>query len=518
MPLLDSSFFNSDSTPAIFKKIAKIFLEVDKDENANQGTSFFDPPVDSQLSPSRQDHSLAANQQAYGNLKRYVNFEETNKTDKLNVYRQMAEYPEIGYALNMICEELINRHDLTGDVANMEITNDKISKNMNMVANIRKEWEYVYHDLFDFNRKAKNMFRSYLITGELFYEKVVNEKNKKDGLRRVRKLLPDQVFPVWDHNDEVVQYNISYGSNDVGEVISLYGPQVAYAHNDIYTLTKETGSKVILSYLERAKKIWRQLQLLEEAVVIYRLVRAPERRIFRIATGNMPKQAAEQYLQKLMRQYRQKKIYNTSTGEIDGQNNILAMLEDFWFTEPADGNGSNVDTLPGGENLGEINDLNWFLTKLYMALEIPTSRRLETVMGQPQYNMGQMGEITWQEVKFVKMVEGVEVKIMDLVFDVFKTHLKLKGLWNHFGLKDQDFKLNLNKNNHFEELKRTQIEEMRLNAFGTVSAYLNDVFSKEFACKHYLGWTDEEYRQNKSLIEKEKADNQEDGGGGFGGF
>ena len=517
MALLDSSFFSSDNTPEIFKKIAKIFLDVDKDEIQNPGTSFFDPPPEAQMQPNTRQET-AVSQQAYGNLKRYVNYEETNKTDKLNVYRQMVEYPEIGYALNMICEELINRHDLTGDVGRLEFTNAKISKNMNMVDNIRKEWDYVYSDLLDFNRKAKNMIRSYLITGELFYEKVVDEKNKKNGLRRVRKLLPDQVFPVWDHNDEVVQYNVSFGPGNVGEVLTLYGPQVAYAHSDTYILSQDTGSKIMLSYLERAKKIWRQLQLLEEAVVIYRLVRAPERRIFRIATGNMPKQAAEQYLQKLMRQYRQKKIYNTSTGEIDGQNNIMSMLEDFWFTEPADGNGSNVDTLPGGENLGEINDLNWFLTKLYMALEIPSSRRLETPMGQPQFNQGQMGEVTWQEVKFVKMAEGIEVKIVDLVFDVFKTHLKLKGLWQQYGLKDSDLRVRLNKNNHFEELKRSQIEETRLNAFGTVSAYLGDMFSKEYAAKHYLGWTDEQYAENRALIEKEKADGQEDGGGGFGGF
>ena len=511
MALLDSSIFNS-STPEVFKKIAKIFLEVDKDEKQDLGTSIFDPPE-----PLNPDEG-AASSQAYGNLKRFINYEETTKGEKLNVYRQMVEYPEIGYALNMICEELINRDDLTGDIGQLIIKNEKLTKNINIGDNLRKEWNYVYHDLLDLNRKGRDMIRSYLITGELFYEKVVNQQNKTLGLRRVRKLLPDQVFPLWDHNDDVVQFNVAYGAESQADVITLYGPQVAYAHSDVYTLDPSNGSKIMLSYLERSKKIWRQLQLLEEAVVIYRLVRAPERRIFRIATGNMPRQAAQTYLKQLMAQYRQKKIYNTSTGEIDGQNNILSMLEDYWFTEPADGNGSNVDTLPGGENLGEINDLNWFLTKLYLSLEIPTSRRLDTSMGTPQYNMGQMGEITWQEVKFVKMTEGISVKITDLVFDIFKTHLKLKGYWNQYGLTDQDFQVCLNKNNHFEELKRAQIEETRLNSFGTVSAYFNDVFSKEYAAKHYLRWTNEQWLENKALIEKEKAEGQEDGGGGFGGF
>jgi hypothetical protein len=194
-------------------------------------------------------------------------------------------------------------------------------------------------------------------------------------------------------------------------------------------------------------------------------------------------------------------------------------LEDYWFTQPADGNTSEIDTLQGGENLGEITDLNYFLEKLYRALEIPNNRRLDTPNGAQQYNAGNIGDITWQEMKFSKMVTRIKKKIELVLFDLFKTHLQLKGLWEQYNLKDTDFRVELNKNNYFEEMKRAQVEETRLNNWGTVSTYIGDVFSKEMAVKHFLKWSHEDWLKNKEMLDKEKLegdDEVEDGGGGGG--
>lgn len=904
--------------------------------------------------------------QFYGNMRRYINFEEPTKSHKLRVYRQMADYPEIKYAMSMICDEIMNYSDLDGNVGGLVIDNKNILENINKVDNIKKEWKYIFDELLNFKDTGRDAILSFLTSGELIYEKIVNPEKKSEGLKRVKRLRPDNVFPVWKTDLDGIEHFRIKDLNTSGTSEVIPKSQFSYVNWDSYYEHPETGDIYVVSYLEPVKKVWRQLQLLEEAVIIYRIVRAPERRVFKIATGNMPRAQAEQYVQKLMRTYRQKKIYNTSTGEIDGQNNIMAMLEDYWFSQPADGNSSQIETLPGGcltldtkiplldgrvieleqiikehkegkqnwvyscdpktgeivpgpitnasitnrnaevmkitldngktvtctlnhkwptwnkgtveakeleigdsfipfnrkneslkgsgndyeyvfdnntkewklthqivsrymkdkgkenkkifkeankfavihhddfnrfnnspdnlmwmdakdhfkmhsekfgkygklgnekhqylyknddeyrqkcldnfkqtwinksqeeldiiskncskraknyiknlnedqknklfdrlrdmstkgvetlnkmmeedaelraqilekrgkqiskakstkkaklnqsrisknnfkseefrrkvfdpqtitfnskmlkiiselyrngyekyedllfainENsefnklfmelnssvkrfkgfrfhhlkkilkqfnydgwkdfkqknelynhtivnieyleekqvvanltvdgnelyhdyhtyaldigvftknsaLGEITDLNYFLEKLYRALEIPINRRLDTTSGDQKYNVGNITDISWQEVKFSKMVTRIRRKVISCIWDVFKTHMKLKGLWDQYNLRDTDMHIELNKNNFFEEMKRAQVEETRLNAWGTVSTYVGDVFSKEMAVKHFLKWSNEDWNKNKQMLEKEKLEGNteiEGGGGG----
>jgi polyhydroxyalkanoate synthesis regulator phasin len=956
-----------DGEPEWFKKITSVFGYMDyQAQTEDKGIAISD--TRKTLMPAYGENGDIVGAQFYGNMRRYINYDEPTKLQKLAIYRQMADYAEIKYALSMICDELLNYDDLDGNVAKLIIENDELLKNVNKRDNLKKEWRYVFDELMNFKDNGRDAILSFLISGELIYEKIINPQNKKDGLKRVKRLRPDNVYPVWkDDLDGIEYFNVKsahYGGGGVTGTIPK--SQLAYVSWDYYTHNPETGDIYTLSYLEPVKKVWRQLQLLEEAMVIYKIVRAPERRVFKIATGNMPRAQAEAYVQKVMRQFRQKKIYNTSSGEIDGQSNIMSMLEDYWFAQPADGNTTEVDTLQGGcltldtkiplldgrilemkdviaehksgkknwvyscnpetgaivpgpithaeitntnaevmkitldngksvtctlnhkwptwnkgtveanklevgdsflpfnrdqkkisnmdnkyervfdnfkkewvfthrmvanymkendemetkvykhaevfntvhhqdfnrfnnnpenlvwmdrhdhfkmhseyygqyaslggethslllktdenyrnnwlknckegkenmtdedyekmikkqsesakkqiaslspeerkiraengkkslkkgqkifrnkmstdieyrekvlnklsdsltktkntpefkqkqsnmnkerwkdvnyyskvigpqtvrynnemmkilvdefkngheeaeemvsvlssneqfmntfndlnknvkrllgfqhqhlikmlktfnyagwrdfknkhlmfnhkivkieylaerqvvanltvdaeekyhnyhcyaldigvftlnSNLQSMEDVQYFLEKLYRALEIPANRRVDTPFGDQKFNSGSIGDVTWQEVKFSKMVNRIRRKMTTIIFDIYKSHLKLKGLWDQYNLKDSDFRVEFNKNNYFEELKRAQIEETRLNNFGTVSSYVGDVFSKEKAVKHFLHWSDEDWLENKRLLEQEKLEGDADMEGGGGG-
>jgi hypothetical protein len=507
-----------DTDPEWFRKITSVFGYMDyQDQSKDNGVAIAD--TRKMLVPAYGENGDIVGAQFYGNMRRYINYDEPTKLQKLAIYRQMADYTEVKYALSMICDEILNYDDFDGNVAKMTIVNHALLENINKKENLRKEWNYIFNELLNFKDTGRDAILSFLISGELIYEKVINPDRKADGLKKVKRLRPDNVFPVWkDDFDGVEYYNIRsthFGGGGVTGTIPK--SQLAYVNWDQYTHNPETGDIYVLSYLEPVKKVWRQLQLLEEAMIIYLIVRAPERRVFKIATGDMPKAQAEAYIQKVMRTYRQKKIYNTSSGEIDGQSNIMSMLEDYWFAQPREGNTTEVDTLAGGGSLNFLENTNYFLEKLYRCLEIPSNRRIETPFGDQKFNSGTIGDVSWQEVKFSKMVNRIRRKMITVIFDIYKTHLQLKGLWDQYNLKDSDFRIDFNQNNYFEELKRSQIEETRLNAWGTVSSYVGDVFSKEMAVKHFLHWTDEEWDKNKTLLEKEKLEGDADVEGGSGG-
>jgi len=507
--------FNVDNgnidKPDWLKRITNVFGYLDvEDQGKDRGVAISDAQ---DLQATGQSGDIIG-AQFYGNMRRYINFEEPTKTQKLRVYRQMADYAEIKYALSMITDEMINYDEEDGNVGRLVITNQELVTNLNKKANLKKEWNYIFDDLINFKDTGRDAILSFLVSGELIYEKVSNPDRPGEGLKRVKRLRPDNIFPVWrDDLDSIKYFTIS---GQVGEQAKrVPASLLAYTSWDSFRESADTGQMYVVSFLEPVKKVWRQLQLLEEAILIYRIVRAPERRVFKVATGNMPRAQAEAYVQKLMRTYRQKKIYNTSTGEIDGQSNIMSMLEDYWFSQPSEGNSTQVDTLASGGNLGEITDLNYFLEKLYRALEIPSNRRIDTPMGDQKYNVGNVTDVSWQEVKFTKLVNNIRRKITATIMDVYKTHLRMIGLWDEYHLKDSDFRLELNKNNYFEEMKKAQVEETRLNAWGTVSTYVGEIFSKEKAVKHFLKWTPEEWEENLAMLEKEKLegdDNLEGGG------
>jgi len=420
-----------NSTKGVIEKIISTFFDLEIDDNKkDKGVSILD--TGDKFSPFSHMGTTGA-----GQYRKYVNYEEASKGTKLRIYRQMAEYPEIHYALDILVNEMVNKDDKTKDVLNLEIVNPEIVTNINMRENIKKEWEFIVHDLLNFNRRSREITKNFLVTGEIFFEKVISPGREKEGLKRVNELLADTTYVSYDEHGIIDHFQL--GNQAAGKKFLIPKEEIAYNRFGEMSYNQDTGERIALSYLERVKKVWRQLQLLEEAVIIYRIVRAPERRVWKVATGNMPYTQALQYVEKLKLQYRQRKAYNVTTGEVDGQANILNMLEDFWFSQPNDGPGTDVTSLPGGDNLGEIRDLDYFLKKLYLALHIPENRRLTSEMGGPTVNIGEIGEINHQEELFVEMADAIAERIADAVFDVFKTHLRLKGMWDEYGLKDRDF-------------------------------------------------------------------------------
>lgn len=331
-----------ESSTGVLRNVLNIFgeMEVEYDPK-DKGVSLSDA-VDSNNIDN--DNSVFS-AQSYGNMRRYLSHEELTKDTKLSVYRQMSEYPEINLALNTVTDEIISP-DSKGVVANLDIVNKNHLNNINIKDNLIKEWDYVYNNLLKFDRTSWETTNNFLITGELFLEKVIDPNNPKKGLTKVKKLNPDNIYVNWNTDNEPDSYKVKLENHN--ESLTLNNMQITYINYGQFQLNGQTKERIALSYLEKIKKTWRQLQLLEEAVVIYRVVRAPEKRLFRIATGNMPKHKQDAYMQKVMRQYRQKKIYNTSTGEIDGQANISNMLEDYFFSQPETGQGSSVEELGGG--------------------------------------------------------------------------------------------------------------------------------------------------------------------------
>ena len=495
-----------DSSQGVLRNVLNVFGTMEEEyAPRDEGVSIQDA-----VQPQYEDDGQGYRSQSYGNMKRYISSEEMTKEHKLSVYRQMSEYPEINLALNTVTDEIISPNS-DGQIVELDINNDRLLKNINIKDNLLKEWEYIYHDVMNFDRSAWNITHNFLITGEIFFEKVSNPTAPEKGIRKVRKLTPDNIYVNWDYDNEPVNFKVKL--RDHSEPLIIGKHQMTYVNYDQFALNGTTQERICLSYLEKIKKIWRQLQLLEEAVVIYRVVRAPEKRLFKIATGNMPKHKQDAYMQKIMRQYRQKKVYKTSTGEIDGQANIQNMLEDYFFSQPETGQGSSIETLSAGDNLGEITDLEYFLKKLYRALQIPESRRLDNTA---TYNAGQLNDVTHQELKFAKLTNRIARKVSDALFDVYKTHLKMKGLWKQYDLKDRDFQLIFTKDSFYEEFKETQVMEMRMNTFSNAATYIGQVFSKEYACKNVLRMTDLEYEENKNNIKREKEEGElDDFQGGF---
>jgi hypothetical protein len=494
-----------DSSQGVLRNVLNVFGDMEEEyEPKDKGVSLHDATNN----PYSDGGSGGA--QSYGNIRRYVSHEEMSKEQKLSVYRQMSEYPEINLALNTVTDEIITP-DSSGTVAKLSIVNQRLLNNINIKDNIQKEWDYVYYDLYDFDRTSWEMSYNFLITGEIFIEKVSNPDAPHKGLRKIRRLQPDNIFVNWDYDDNPIHFKVKLENSTEPLIIGKH--QMTYVNYGQFALNSSTGERICLSYLEKIKKIWRQLQLLEEAVVIYRVVRAPEKRLFRIATGNMPKHKQDEYMKKVMMQYRQKKVYNTNTGEIDGQANIQNMLEDYFFSQPETGQGSSVDTLGGGDNLGEITDLDYFLKKLYRALQIPESRRLDN---QVTYNAGQLNDVTHQELKFAKLINRISRSISDVLLDGFITHLKLKGLWKQYGLTERDFRIEFSKDSYYEEFKEAHIMEMRMNNWSNGATYIGQVFSKEYACKKFLNMSAEDIQENKDMIKKEKEEGElDDFQGGF---
>jgi len=450
------------------------------------------------------EYELVQQSQFYYNS---IYFTASDKEKMMKEYREMANYPEVADALDDICDEGIAQ-DEEGEVMHLQVNNEKILQNENIMKNLQAEYDYCVN-LVDFHNNAFTLFRKFYVEAELFAEMVINPDKPTEGLKKVVMLPPETMFVDYDEyeqvkgfrqridpNDERVKAMTSDSADKRG-IIFMKNTQVAYVNSGIFT-KNQTDEKIVLSYMERAKVAYRQLKWMEDSLVIYRIVRSPERRVFYIDVGNLPKKKAEEYMNEIIRRYRQRKVYNPQTGEVDVGRNVLAMTEDFWLPKRGDQGGTKIEPLMGGANLGEIGDVLYFQKKLYKALKVP-AKRAEESGGLYQYQ-GHENSDTRDEIKFAKYVQRVRTRFIDWFIEIFRTHLKLKGMWDQYGLSVKDFHFIFNEENEWRETKELQNWTTRIAVYREMLEFENKDFSRTWLKKNVLRMSDEQIEENDEAI------------------
>ena len=472
----------------------------DKDE---QSKTFALPPND--------DGAVTIQSGAYYGT--YVDLDGTvrNEVELITRYREMSMQPELETAIDEIVNEAIVQDD---DGKAVEINDDNLKQNAAIKKKIQEEFNYILK-LLNFGNMGHDIFRRWYIDGRMFYHIVIDEKSPNKGIqelryidpRRIRKIREIQKVKEPGSGIEVIKrINEYYLYNERGIIGAHSNLGTKIAVDSIVNVNSglmDAKRSMVLSYLHKAIKPLNQLRMVEDAVVIYRLSRAPERRVFYVDVGNMPTVKAEQYLRDIMVKYRNKLVYDSNTGEIKDDRKHLSMLEDFWLPRREGSRGTEITTLQGGQNLGELEDVKYFEKKLYKALGVPISR-LEQQQG---FSLGRTTEVTRDELKFNKFVQRLRSKFSTLFDDLLRVQLVLKKVcsedeWNEF--KEEiwyDFK----KDNNFTELKEAELLQNRLSMLQLIDPYVGRYYSTEWVRKKVLMMDDEEIEEVMQQIENEKA-------------
>ena len=444
---------------------------------------------------------------------------ERTEQDLIRRYRDIANQPECDSAIEDIVNESIVSDERDQSVS---IVLERLPYAKKIKDSIRKEFDEVL-SLLDFDVKGHDIFRRWYVDGRLFYHKVINKKSPRKGIQELRYIEPKKIRKVRELKkdlksgssvelikgvEEYYIYNekglqVSGGTQ---EGIKIAPDSVTYCPSGL--IDQNRGH--VLSYLHKAIKPVNQLRMIEDAVVIYRISRAPERRIFYIDVGNLPKIKAEQYLKDVMNRYRNKLVYDASTGEIRDDRSHMSMLEDFWLPRREGGRGTEITTLPGGSNLGEIDDIKYFQNKLYRSLNVPVSR----MEAENNFSLGRSTEITRDELKFTKFVQRLRKKFTPLFTDVLKTQLVLKGIISleEWPKIKEHLQYDFLQDGHFAELKRAEILENQLQSLQNVESYIGTFFSKKWVQKNVLNMTDGEIEEMQNEMNKEAGADPEDGG------
>tara|TARA_A100001234_G_scaffold3744_1_gene3031 strand:- start:2667 stop:4289 length:1623 start_codon:yes stop_codon:yes gene_type:complete len=437
-----------------------------------------------------------------------------DENDLIRRYREMSIHPECDRAIDDVVNEAI-AGELDDTPVDIELSNLEVSQSIKK--RIREEFQNVLR-LLDFDKKAYDIFRRWYIDGKLYYHKVIDTKSPRRGITELRYIDPRKIRKVIELerpkdkqfvDPRTMESNLApksaeyYVYNPKGlraaetAGIKVAPDAIAFCHSGL----KDMNKNVIMSHLHKAIKALNQLRMIEDSLVIYRLSRAPERRIFYIDVGNLPKQKAEQYLREVMSRYRNKLVYNADTGEIRDDRKFMSMLEDFWLPRREGGRGTEITTLPGGQNLGELEDVKYFQKKLYRALNVPESR-LES---ESTFNLGRAAEITRDEIKFQKFVTRLRKKFSELFHDLLKTQLVLKGICSIEDWEDmaEHIQYDFIADNYFAELKEKEIMTERLNLLATMDPFAGKYFSLDYLRRQILKQTDAEIREIDKQIEKE---------------
>ena len=468
----------------------------------------------SPIQPSSDDG--ATSYIAGGYYGQYLDLDGNFKTeyDMVKKYRTMAMHPEVDSAIEDIIHEAIVA-DQNDSPVQINLDNLEVSDAVKNI--IRDEFDYI-KNLFGFDSKAHEMFRRWYIDGRLYYHKVIDLDNPADGIKELRYVDPHKIKKVRQITkpktaDEFMKYDFGKG-----EEYFLYNPKglnntsansgIRIAKDAITYCTSgimDTNRNIVLSYLHKGIKVLNQLRMIEDSLVIYRISRAPERRIFYIDVGNLPKQKAETYLREVMGRYRNKLVYDAQTGEVRDDRKYMSMLEDFWLPRREGGRGTEITTLPGGQNLGELTDVQYFQTKLYKALNVPAGR-LES---GTSFDLGRSAEITRDELKFTKFVGKLRKKFSDIFHDTLKTQLILKSVivpedWDDM---KEHIQYDYLYDNHFTELKNLEMMTEKLNVIAAMDPYVGKYFSTQYIRTEILGQTETQMEE----MDVQMADDIEQG-------
>jgi hypothetical protein len=466
----------------------------------NQGTKFNDALARQSIS-----NSTTYSDDMFANVLRNKDFHEfmyaniqPDKGRRLMDYRVMAAFAEVADALDEICDEFINK-DENGEIVKVLFKDTNLSETQKN--EVRKEFQK-YVDHFDLETKGWEYCRHLLVDAELYWEHIVHKDHRDKGILGILQIPSDTIDPVYQNvqNMEVKGYLLRkpiYDSKNPGkivktELIPLDLNQVTYVNSGIWNESKT----IRLPFIENARRAYRQLSLIEDSIVIYRLVRAPERLVFNVDVGNMAPPKAEAYLRKLMTQYWSKRTYDVDQGATVQKFNPQSMLDSFWFAKRSGSEGTTVTTLPGGQNLGELTDLMYFVKKLYKSLKVPVNRL------NPEDTYNDSANILREELKFARFVIRLQQRFASGLKPGFLTHLKLKGVLDKFKLKEHHFELHFNVPTNFYEIRENQKFQLKFENFNNITQ--GDMVSKTFAQKKYLGWSDTDVMANREFLRKDK--------------
>ena len=458
----------------------------------------------------------------------YVDMEGIYRTeyDMIKRYRELALQPEADSAIEDIVNEAIVSD--TNDTP-VQINLDNLNASDGIKDKVRKEFKHIC-DLLDFDKKAHEIYRNWYVDGRIYYHKIIDLKKPEEGIQELRYIdaikmryvrqqkntkgdrgikintgnTPDPMDYKFPEIEEFFIYNAS-GKYPTGNINATGASQGMKIAKDAITYCTsglvDRNKGATLSYLHKAIKSINQLRMIEDSLVIYRLSRAPERRIFYIDVGNLPKIKAEQYLRDVMMRYRNKLVYDANTGEIRDDKKYMAMLEDFWLPRREGGRGTEISTLPGGQNLGEITDIEYFKKKLYRSLNVPPSR----MDGEGGFNLGRSSEILRDELKFTKFVGRLRKRFSNMFNDMLKTQLILKNVITpeDWETMSEHIQYDFLYDNHFSELKESELLNERLGNVANAEPYIGKYYSQDYVRRKILRQTDEEILEQDALIEKE---------------
>lgn len=492
--------------------ILKLFgfeLRRSKAENDSKKLQAIVPPTD--------DDGAGYVTSAAGHYAQYINMDGDGSKDNHQLilkYRGVSMHPEVDTAVEEIVNECITASELESNVA---LSLEKVEASDKIKKQMIQEFEQIIA-MLKFNELGHDIFRSWYVDGRLYHHLLVNESNLKAGIQEIRNIDASRIrkvknvkykkdertgVKIVDKTEEFFIFEEKPGATNSG--VKLSPDSISYVSSGLLDETK----KKVVSHLHKALKPINQLRMMEDSLVIYRLARAPERRIFYIDVGNMPKGKSEEYMQNIMTKYRNKLVYDADTGKLKDDRKVMSMLEDFWLPRREGGKGTEISTLPGGENLGQIDDIIYFQKRLYRALNVPINR-LEQ---ESQFSLGRTTEITRDELKFQKFIDRLRKRFSNIFLGILKKQLILKGIitiqdWEQW---KNDIVVDFVKDNHFTELKEAELMRERIGLLSEAQPFVGEFLSRQWVLKNVLRLDDEEVKSlDKEIAGEEPADLPDD--------